>query len=164
VGRAYRSSKDGTRTSKLALTVPAYEEPGTLLALTAESTPDQERARIDILACGPRMSLALRGGIWDVQVDRQPFGTIDPATGSLDDAERGNVGFYRRTSQGVHVRVQGMDVAWIDSDAKLHSRRPESLRPLLRLASPSPDPDAALWALAIVAVELTSALMVIHRG
>jgi hypothetical protein len=153
-GAYYYRPMGGARTEKLACTIPAWQGPATLLALSAELTSRRGEGRIEILARGWQVSLVLHTGIWHVTVNGRPLGAIDPTSGRLDDPHRQPIGACLRGPAGTQLQLRGADVAWIAGDPTLHAQRLEPRRPLLRLAAPLGDVEPVMWVLAAIGFSL----------
>lgn len=155
----YYRPMGGARTSKVAMIVPAWQGPANIVAIRREAVSRGGHDKIDLLAGGLRLALGRYGHVWRIYADGYPFGSIDPHGGGLFDPNNAPAGHHRRVGGAVYLQVRGAEVAQIDTDATLHDARPASLRPLVRLASATPSREAAVWLLALCAVELGTHLM-----
>jgi hypothetical protein len=161
---SYVRPMGGALTGSLAATIPSCAGPSSLLALRAEITSRHGRGQIDVLAGGPRVGLALHQGMWFVTVDGAPLGAIEPSSGRIDDVQRVPIGQLQRASGHSQLHLRGALVATLARGAAIHDRPSTAPRPLLQMSAPPPPGDAAMWLLAVVGLELATALTPQHGG
>ncbi len=136
----------------------------TLAAIRTELSPSQGQGRIEVLAGGVKVELALHQGQWLVTAQGRPLGSIEPASGRIDDPGRGLIGAYQRGPAESALQLRGVMLASIDRGATIDAH-PAQLRPLLRLPAPLQDGEASLWLLAVVGPDLGLAPTPVHgRG